>query len=64
MYTIYHFSTCENNNKLEIYTFDEIKDEFIGKKNTSIRKKYEQDLKFEIFNIKNKKYFDRNSNQV
>ena len=36
------------NRKLKTYTFDQIKDEFIGKKGTPKRDKYEFDLKLEL----------------
>ena len=35
-------------NKMKIYTLDQIKDEFIGKKGTPKREKYEQELKMEL----------------
>jgi len=38
----------ETNKKLKTYTFDQIKNEFIGKKGTSRRDKYEFDLKLEL----------------
>ena len=36
------------NKKLEIFTFDQIKDEFIGEIGTKRRTKYEQELQLEI----------------
>jgi HTH-type transcriptional regulator / antitoxin HipB len=36
------------NRKLKIYKFDEIKDEFIGKKGTQERESYEFELKLDI----------------
>jgi len=38
----------ETNKKLKTYTFDQIKNEFIGKKGTPKRDKYEFDLKLEL----------------
>jgi len=38
----------EKNKKLKMYTFDEIKDEFIGKKGTPKRDRYEYELKLEL----------------
>ena len=35
-------------NKMKLYTMDEIKDEFIGKKTTPKREKYEQELRMEL----------------
>ena len=35
-------------NKMKLYTMDEIKDEFIGKKATPKREKYEQELQMEL----------------
>ena len=35
-------------NKMKLYTMDEIKDEFIGKKATSKREKYERELQMEL----------------
>ena len=35
-------------NKMKLYTMDEIKDEFIGKKATGKREKYEQELQMEL----------------
>ena len=35
-------------NKMKLYTMDEIKDEFIGKKSTAKREKYEQELQMEL----------------
>ena len=35
-------------NKMKLYTMDEIKDEFIGKKGTGKRKKYQQELQMEL----------------
>ncbi|HLG04035.1 MAG TPA: helix-turn-helix transcriptional regulator [Bacteroidia bacterium] len=34
--------------KMKLYTMDQIKDEFIGKRGTGKREKYEQDLKMEL----------------
>jgi DNA-binding XRE family transcriptional regulator len=36
------------NKKLKVYKFDEIKDEFIGKKGTLARDKYEFELKIDL----------------
>ena len=36
------------NNTLELYTFDQIKDEFIGEIGTERRIKYEQELQLEV----------------
>lgn len=36
------------NNKLEMFTLDQIKDEFIGEKGTEKRKIYEQELQLEV----------------
>lgn len=36
------------NKKLEMFTFDQIKDEFIGKTGTEERSRYEQELQLEI----------------
>jgi len=36
------------NKELEVFTFDQIKDEFIGEIGTERRTKYEQDLQLEI----------------
>lgn len=36
------------NNKLEMYTFDQIKDEFIGERGTEKREIYEQQLQLEV----------------
>jgi len=36
------------NNKLEMFTLDQIKDEFIGEKGTEKRKIYEQKLQLEV----------------
>jgi len=38
----------EKNKNLEMYSFDEIKDEFIGEIGTEKRTKYEQELKLEV----------------
>lgn len=35
-------------NKMKLYTLDEIKDEFIGKRGTSKRDLYEQELQLEV----------------
>ena len=35
-------------NKMKLYTMDDIKDEFIGKKGAPKREKYEQDLQMEF----------------
>ena len=35
-------------NKMKLYTMDEVKDEFIGKKGSTNRDKYEQDLQMEL----------------
>lgn len=37
-----------NNKKLEVFTFDQIKDEFIGEIGTERRTQYEQELQLEI----------------
>ena len=37
-----------NKNKMKLYTMEEIKDEFIGKKGTTKREKYEQELQMEL----------------
>ena len=37
-----------NKNKMKLYTMDDIKDEFIGKKGTGKREKYEQKLQMEL----------------
>jgi HTH-type transcriptional regulator/antitoxin HipB len=37
-----------NNKNLEMYTFNQIKDEFIGEIGTERRTQYEQELQFEI----------------
>jgi len=42
------------NKKLKVYKFDEIKGEFIGKKGSPARKKYESDLKLELLKNKTK----------
>jgi len=34
--------------KMKLYTMDQIKDEFIGKRGTNKREKYEQDLQMEL----------------
>ena len=34
--------------KMKLYTMDQIKDEFIGKRGTTKREKYEQDLQMEL----------------
>jgi HTH-type transcriptional regulator/antitoxin HipB len=34
--------------KIKLYSMDEIKDDFIGKKGTAKREKYEQDLQLEL----------------
>ena len=36
------------NKKLEMFTLDQIKDEFIGEKDTKKRKSYEQELQLEV----------------
>ncbi|GDX51542.1 transcriptional regulator [Bacteroidota bacterium] len=36
------------NNKMKLYQFNEIKDEFIGKRGTEARELYEQELQLEI----------------
>jgi DNA-binding XRE family transcriptional regulator len=36
------------NNKLKLYTMDQIKDEFIGKHGSSKREKYEQELQMDL----------------
>ncbi|MBK9319925.1 MAG: helix-turn-helix transcriptional regulator [Bacteroidetes bacterium] len=35
-------------NKMKLYTMDEVKDDFIGKKGSAKREKYEQDLQMEF----------------
>ena len=35
-------------NKMKLYTMDEVKDDFIGKKGSAKREKYEQDLHMEF----------------
>jgi HTH-type transcriptional regulator / antitoxin HipB len=35
-------------NKMKLFTIDQVKDEFIGKRGTSKRDKYEQDLQMEL----------------
>lgn len=37
-----------NNKNLELYTFNQIKDEFIGEIGTERRTQYEQELQFEV----------------
>jgi HTH-type transcriptional regulator/antitoxin HipB len=36
------------NSKMKLYSFDEIKDEFIGKRGTESRELYEQELQLEV----------------
>jgi len=37
-----------NKNKLKLYTLDEIKDEFVGKRGASKREQYEQELQLDL----------------
>lgn len=51
-------------NKLEMYTFDQIKDEFIGEKGTERRTQYEQELQLEVVgDLIRKVRLDRNLTQ-
>jgi len=43
-----HFKTETMEKKMKKYSFDEIKDEFLGKKGTTKRDQYEYDLQMDI----------------
>jgi plasmid maintenance system antidote protein VapI len=52
------------NERIEMFTFNQIKDEFIGKKGTEKRTQYEQELQFEVLgNLIRKVRLDRNLTQ-
>ncbi len=49
------FGKMETKNKeLEMFTFDQIKDEFIGKVGTEKRIKYEHELQMEVLRLTSK----------
>lgn len=50
--------------KMKLYTMDQIKDEFIGKRGTTKREKYEQDLQMELLgNVIKQVRLERNLTQ-